>query len=405
MSTRKAAKEREDYGGGRSGDRTARSAGLTARVAERRADLSRLVAEIEAAARALARPLQIMEVCGTHTVAIFRSGIRSLLPANVRLVSGPGCPVCVTAQGHVDAMVRLSTIGGALVATYGDMVRVPGGSGSLESRRAQGAEVRVVNSARSALRLAGDLPDRQVIFLGVGFETTTPATAAVVLEAERRGVSNFSVFAVHKLIVPAMLALLGGGASALDGFLCPGHVSVIIGSEAYRPVVERYAKPCVIAGFEPRGILAALLALLRQIERGEAKLENAYEPVVTRDGNTVAQQLTRQTFETVPTAWRGLGVVAASGLELREEHEALDARRRFGIEVGEGADHPDCRCGEVICGTATPDQCPLFGLACTPVTPVGPCMVSSEGTCSAWFKYGPARPEPVRAADLKVSAG
>jgi hydrogenase expression/formation protein HypD len=361
--------------------------------------MSQLADEIGTTGRAMGHPVQIMEVCGTHTVAVFRSGIRSLLPANVRLVSGPGCPVCVTAQGHIDAAIRLSGLDDVTVATYGDMVRVPGRLGSLEHQRARGADVRVVNSARSALRLAEQFPDKQVVFLGVGFETTAPATAAAILEARQRGLHNFAVFTAHKLIVPAMLALLEGGDVPLDGFLCPGHVSVIIGCEAYRPVVERYGKTCVVAGFEPEGILAAILSLLRQIERHDARLENAYEPIVRPEGNVVAKRLMEQVFRVAPSRWRGLGIIPASGLELRADYEAFDAAKRFNIEIGDDAHHPSCRCGEVICGKVTPDQCRLFGTTCTPVKPVGPCMVSSEGTCSAWFKYGSRCGEVVRTAD------
>ena len=358
-----------------------------------------LVGEIGTAAGLIGRPVQIMEVCGTHTVAVFRSGIRSLLPANIRLVSGPGCPVCVTAQGHIDAAVTLSELDNAVIATYGDMVRVPGRSASLESRRARGADVRVVNSARSGLRLAEQLPNKQVIFLAVGFETTAPGTAAAVLEAKRLGLQNFTVFATHKLIVPAMLALSETGDVPIDGFLCPGHVGVIIGSEAYRPVVDQYRRPCVVAGFEPEGILGAILLLLGQVQGQEARLENAYQPIVTPEGNAVARRLMRQVFDIVPTRWRGLGVIPASGLELRADYAVFDATKRFNVEIGDDWDDPACRCGDVICGRVAPAECRLFGTECTPVKPVGPCMVSSEGACSAWFKYGSCRGERVAIAD------
>jgi hydrogenase expression/formation protein HypD len=347
-----------------------------------------LVNELHRLARAIGRPLQVMEVCGTHTVAVFRNGLRSLLPESLRLVSGPGCPVCVTAQRYIDAAVQLSRLPDVLIATYGDMVRVPGRLGSLERQRALGADVRVVNSTLSAVHLAEKFRARQVVFLAVGFETTAPATAAALIEAQRKGIENFTVLAAHKLVVPAMLALLEGGDVPLDGFLCPGHVSVIIGSEAYRPVVERYHIPCTVAGFEPVGILTALASLLGQIHRGEARVENAYDAAVTPLGNGVAQRLMDEVFCVSDTPWRALGVIRDSGLELRPAYQTFDALKRFGIQVGEDVDDPACRCGEVIQGKIMPDECPLFGAPCTPLDPLGPCMVSSEGTCSAWFKYG-----------------
>jgi len=347
----------------------------------------RLVSDIHTLARSIKRPVQVMEVCGTHTVSIFRSGIRSVMPDNLRLVSGPGCPVCVTAQRHIDAAIQLSELENVILATYGDMVRVPGRLGSLEQRRARGADVRVVNSTRSALRLAEEHADKQVVFIAVGFETTAPATAAALEEAKQRGLDNFTVLAAHKLIVPAMLALMEGGDVPIDGFLCPGHVSVVIGADAYRPVVERFRVPCVVAGFEPAGILSALVVLLGRIAKGEAVLDNAYPAAVTPHGNATAQQLIERVFVPSDTPWRALGVIPASGLELRPAYRRFDALQRFSIQLGEDVDHPACRCGEVIQGRVDPNKCQLFGTECTPTNPVGPCMVSSEGSCSAWYKY------------------
>lgn len=336
----------------------------------------------------LDRRVQFMEVCGTHTVAIFRSGLRALLPAGLRLVSGPGCPVCVTAQRHIDAAIELAARPGVIVATYGDMMRVPGRRGSLERQRACGADVRVVGSTRAALQLAREHADREVVFLGVGFETTAPATAVAVLEAERAGLANFSVLMCHKLVVPAMLALLEAGDVPLDGFLCPGHVSVIIGAAAYTPIVRRYARPCVVAGFEPEQMLRGLLALVRQCVTGEARVENVYTAVVRDSGNSTALALLERVFVVADAPWRALGVIPRSGLELRPRYRRFDAVARFGLTLGEDADDPACRCGEVIQGKCTPAECPLFGSACTPLEPIGPCMVSSEGTCAAWYKYG-----------------
>jgi len=349
--------------------------------------LDSLRGQLHQACERIGRRVQIMEVCGTHTVSIFRSGIRAMLPGNLRLISGPGCPVCVTAQRHVDAAIELAGRESVIIATYGDMVRVPGKSISLEKLRAEGACIRVVNSAKTALEIARENPKSPVVFLGIGFETTAPATAATVLEANRDGVENFSVLMCHKLVVPAMRTLLDAGDVPLDGFLCPGHVSVIIGVEAYRPIVERYGKACVVAGFEPEPILRAIVALMQQIADGRPALQNAYSAVVSDDGNPVALELIDRVFEPADAPWRQLGVIPQSGLELRPPYRRFDALERFNIELGPDADEGACRCGEVILGKVEPHECPLFGTACTPINPIGPCMVSSEGTCSAWYKY------------------
>jgi hydrogenase expression/formation protein HypD len=345
-----------------------------------------LIEQIEATCDDLG-PVRIMEVCGTHTVSIFRNGIRSVLPANLRLVSGPGCPVCVTAQRYIDAAIELAAREGVIVATYGDMMRVPGRRGSLEESRAMRARVQVVNSARAALQLARDRPDCPVVFLAVGFETTAPGTAATLLEADRSGVENFSVLMCHKLIVPAMLALLEDGDVPIDGFLCPGHVSVIIGADAYQPVVERYGKACVVAGFEPEQILAGLVELVRLIGGRRAAVENVYTGVATAHGNRVALDMLDRVFVRADTPWRALGVIPDSGLELAPAYERFDALKRMGLTLGEDKDDPACRCGEVIQGKVDPPECSLFDGDCTPLNPVGPCMVSSEGTCAAWHKY------------------
>ncbi len=356
---------------------------MTAAVAE-------LQQELHDWCRRLGRRAQFMEVCGTHTVSIFRSGLRSLLPNNLRLVSGPGCPVCVTAQRHIDAAIALADRPGVIIATYGDMVRVPGDHGSLEQRRAAGADVRAVNSTRTALQLARDNPDRTVVFLAVGFETTAPATAVAILEADRANLANFSVLMCHKLVVPAMLALLSAGDVPLDGFLCPGHVSVIIGANAYQPIVTQHRKSCVVAGFEPEQVLRGLTGLVRQLVERRCELDNAYAAVVSPHGNPTALALLERVFEPIDTPWRALGTIPNSGLGLAPTYRRFDAIERFGLTIGPDRDHPACRCGEVIQGKATPAECTLFGTACTPLSPVGPCMVSSEGTCSAWFKYGGA---------------
>ena len=345
-------------------------------------------ARVEAAYQRHGRPMQFMEVCGTHTVSAFRSGIRSMLPEGLRLVSGPGCPVCVTAQSHIDMAIELAARDDVALATYGDMMRVPGSLGSLERLRAEGAEIHVVNSARSCLDLARANPDRQYVFLAVGFETTTPATASVVLEADRDDLDNFSVLAFHKLVVPAMIALLEAGDVPLDGFMCPGHVSVIIGSDAYRPLVERYVRPCVVTGFEPDQIMLGLAHLAEQTAAGEAKLENVYRGIVGATGNQVAHDMMGKVFAVADTVWRALGTIPGSGLEIVPRYARFDAIDRFDLAEGEEKVHPACRCGEVIQGKIDPIACSLFGSACTPLTPIGPCMVSSEGSCAAWHKYG-----------------
>ena len=329
-----------------------------------------------------------MEVCGTHTVSLFRSGVKSLLPPAVRLISGPGCPVCVTSSAYLDAACELARRDDVTICTYGDMVRVPGRNGSLEHARGRGADVLVVYSARDAVATARRRPDRTVVFLAVGFETTAPATAAAVLEADRLGLDNFLILPGHKLVVPAMDTLLSEGDVPIDGFLCPGHVSVIIGSGAYRVVAERYGKPCVVAGFEPINMLEAIAALVRQIAAGDASVANAYGVAVTEAGNEVARRMVDEVFAPAPAVWRAMGTIDASGLDLREPYRHLDARERLGVVFGEDYSPTGCRCGEVIQGKLDPPACALFGRQCTPIKPVGPCMVSSEGTCAAWYKYG-----------------
>jgi len=368
------------------------------------AALSEVVDELRSLADRVGRQVQFMEVCGTHTVAVFRHGIRTLLPASVRLISGPGCPVCVTAQRYIDAAGRLASRPEVILATYGDMLRVPGRDGSLQTLRAAGADVRVITSARLALELARRNPRREVVFFAVGFETTAPATAATLLEAQRLGVPNLSMLVAHKLIVPAMLQLLAppadGSAAGvpLDGFLCPGHVSVIIGSQAYRPIVERHATGCVVAGFEPGQILRGLLHLLRQVARGRPALENVYSQVVRPAGNPTARALLARVFVEADADWRGLGTIPASGLELAPHYRAFDALERFGLKLGEDHEEPGCRCGQVLTGSITPPDCTLFGRRCTPATPIGPCMVSSEGTCAAYYRYATQQPTAVECA-------
>ncbi|HEB61502.1 MAG TPA: hydrogenase formation protein HypD [Phycisphaeraceae bacterium] len=352
-----------------------------------RGQMLRLVEDLRRTANTIGRPVSFMEICGTHTVNACRSGVHSLMPKNVRLISGPGCPVCVTAQRYIDALIELGKRPEVTLTTYGDMMRVTGEGGSLELSRSEGADVRVVTSTMDAVEIARNHPDRQVVFAAVGFETTAPATAAAVLAADRLNLDNFSILAAHKLVIPAMHTLLSDPDLRIDGFLCPGHVSVIIGSNAYLPIVDQYHKPCVIAGFEPIQIMEGIYHLAEQVIRDEAKLENLYAEAVQPQGNPVARQLLDKVFVPGDAAWRALGVMGESGLDLRPEYSRFDAVKRFEIELGEDHEPPGCRCGEVITGQVSPDECKLFGTVCTPINPIGPCMVSSEGSCQAWFKY------------------
>lgn len=356
---------------------------MSHRIIDSREALRRL----NAAAESLQSPVNFMEVCGTHTVSAFRCGVHSLMPRNVTLLSGPGCPVCVTAQGEIDLFMELALRPGVTLCTYGDMIRVTGSHGSLERVRGQGADVRIVYSPLDAVRLAAAEPHRQVVFAAVGFETTTPATAATILEAQRLKLDNFSVLASHKTIMPAMRALLDGGGVNVAGFLLPGHVSIIVGAEAYRPIVDQYGLACVIAGFEDVQILAALAQLTEFVRDGKPQLENQYPQAVTPEGNRRAQDVIAQVFEPADAHWRGVGMIPGSGLRIRGEYQKFDARVRYGLVEVDRPEPAGCRCGEVITGRCTPKQCGLFGKVCTPTNPIGPCMVSSEGTCQAWFKY------------------
>jgi hydrogenase expression/formation protein HypD len=344
----------------------------------------RLIAEMHAISR---RPVRLMEVCGTHTMAIFRSGLRALLPETITLVSGPGCPVCVTAQREIDQFVALARCEGVILTTFGDLLRVPGSGSSLQQARAAGCDVRVVYSPLDALALATRNPTKRVVFLGVGFETTAPTVAAALLAARARGVSNFLVFAAHKRTPPAVAALMAAPDLRVDGFLLPGHVCLVAGTQAFQPLVDRYRIPCVVGGFEPLDLLRALARLVAQIEAGEALLENAYERAVTAAGNAKARAAMAAVFADVDAEWRGLGVIPGSGLKIAAAHRALDAEASFDLSVPDVPEPRGCACGQVLKGIKLPTDCALYQKACTPLHPVGPCMVSSEGTCAAYFRY------------------
>ncbi|HHS96367.1 MAG TPA: hydrogenase formation protein HypD [Chloroflexi bacterium] len=334
------------------------------------------------------RPIRLMEFCGGHTHAILRYGIPSLLPETIDLRSGPGCPVCVTSATDLDRAIALAQVEGAILTTFGDMIRVPGSRDSLAQAKAQGADVRVVYSPLDALQIARQNPERPVIFLGVGFETTAPMVGSAVLAAEAEGVGNFYVFSTHKLTPPATRAILDAGEVALDGIIGPGHVTTVIGSEAWRFLPDDYSIPVAIAGFEPLDILRAVLALVEMIEDGRPDVANAYARSVRPEGNLAAQQVLDRVFEIADVEWRGFGTVPASGLRLRERYARFDAARAFPVEVEPAREPPGCRCGEILRGVLRPPECPLFVRVCTPQNPVGPCMVSAEGACAAYYRYG-----------------
>jgi hydrogenase expression/formation protein HypD len=333
------------------------------------------------------RDVRLMEVCGTHTMSIFKSGIRSALPPSITLLSGPGCPVCVTAQAEIDAFIELSRRQEVIITTFGDLMRVPGQASSLQRERAEGSDIRVVYSTNDALEIAANNPGKKVVFLGVGFETTAPTVAASILAAKETRISNFSVFSAHKLVPPALEALMKIVGLRLDGLILPGHVSVIIGEKAYGPLSKKYGMPCAIAGFEPVDILQAISHLLEQIHSGKPKVQNCYPRAVGYDGNIKARQVMETVFETVDAMWRGLGQIPVSGLGIRKDFASFDARKIFDVAVPDAEEPKGCACGQILTGMKIPPECPLYREVCTPMDPVGPCMVSSEGTCAAYYRY------------------
>lgn len=346
-----------------------------------------LLKRIEAAAQKTSRIVTIMEICGSHTYAIGRFGIRKLLPDNIRLISGPGCPVCVTSARDVDIALYLSGLNNVIFATFGDMLRVPGTGGeSLQKKRAAGADVRVVSSADECIKLAFDNPQKEIIMMGIGFETTAPTIAAVIAACNRKDIKNFSVFSVHKIVPPAIDALLADPLLKIDGFLCPGHVSIMIGAAAYQMIPDA-GRAAVITGFEPVDILEGVWMLLQQMGSGKMEVALQYSRGVKPEGNTRAIDLLQSVFKTTDAEWRGLGVIPQSGLILRDEFELFDTLKRFTVPDIKANDISGCGCGDILRGIKLPNDCPLFRKVCTPVNPIGPCMVSSEGTCSTYYKY------------------
>jgi hydrogenase expression/formation protein HypD len=343
---------------------------------------------LERIERRSTRPVRLMEFCGGHTHAIMRYGLRDLLPPLVDLRSGPGCPVCVTSNADLDWAIALSKVPGLILTTFGDMVRVPGSSYSLQDAKAGGADVRMVYSTLDALKLARDNPDRPVVFLGVGFETTAPTIAAAILQAHAEELENFSVLSLHKLTPPATQAILDSGEIALDGILGPGHVTTIIGADAWQFLPSGYGMPVAVAGFEPLDILRAIADLVEMIEDGKPAVSNSYARSVTPKGNRTALETMERVFEISAADWRGLGLVPSSGLGIRSEFAQCDAGRRFEVDPGPLREHKGCRCGDVLRGTLSPPECPLFDKVCTPMRPIGPCMVSAEGACAAYYQFG-----------------
>lgn len=349
-------------------------------------EIDKLVAAIDTCRH---RPLQVMEVCGGHTHAIFKFGIETMLPDAIELIHGPGCPVCVLPMGRVDDCIALAEMPGMIFTTFGDAMRVPGSKKSLLQAKAEGCDVRMVYSPLDALKVARENPDRQVVFFGLGFETTMPSTAMTVLQAEREGIRNFSLFCNHITIIPTIKALLDSPELQLDGFLGPGHVSMVIGTRPYRFIAEHYRRPMVIAGFEPLDVLQSTWMLLKQIAEGRCEIENQYNRVVPEDANPAAIGAVARVFELREFfEWRGLGSIDHSGVRMRETYARFDAERKFSVPALKIADPKSCQCGEVLKGIIKPWQCKVFGKACTPEVPLGALMVSSEGACAAYYQFG-----------------
>ena len=329
-----------------------------------------------------------MEFCGGHTVAIFKHGIRQLLPPTIEMLSGPGCPVCVTASSDLDKAIALAHLPNVIITSFGDMVRVPGSYDNLQQAKAMGCDVRVVYSVQDALHIARDNPDKSVIFIGIGFETTAPAIAAAILQAKQERIKNFYLLSLHKLCPPVMKALLDLGEVRLNGIICPGHVSSIIGSYPYQFIPDDYNIACVVSGFEPLDILLCIDMLVNQIETGQYKVEIAYRRGVKPEGNQQALRIMYTVFEVSEANWRGIGVIPSSGLRLKEKYQRFDAETRFEIKTEPGGEARGCLCGSILRGVSTPLDCRLFRRTCTPEHPIGPCMVSSEGSCATYYYYG-----------------
>jgi len=332
------------------------------------------------------RPFSFMEVCGGHTMAIQRYGIPAIMPENITLLSGPGCPVCVSSRQFIDQSIAYARLEDVIITTYGDLIRVPGSTSTLDKEKAKGADIRIVYSVLDALSIASLHPDKKVIFLGIGFETTAPASAVAILNAQRDRINNFFLYSSHKVMPPAMAALVDEGVK-IDGYIAPGHVSTITGSGIYEDIANKYKLGCVISGFEPVDLMQAIYMLVRQMENNDTKVEIQYKRVVKPEGNIKAQQMLYDVFQLKDDWWRGLGILPASGLKPAKKYAMFDAEKNFDIEVEETREDKGCICGEILKGLKTPKDCKLFGKGCTPNEPVGACMVSSEGACHAYYRY------------------
>jgi hydrogenase expression/formation protein HypD len=345
--------------------------------------VDKLVAQIKMRSK---NPVTLMEVCGGHTMSIQKFGIPYLLPETVKLVSGPGCPVCVSSTSYIDQAIAYSRLDDVIIATYGDLIRVPGSTSSLDKEKANGADVRIVYSILDALTIAKKSRRKKVVFLGIGFETTAPSSAAGIIKAQMAGLRNFYLLSSHKIMPPAMEALIDEGVK-IDGYIAPGHVTAITGTSIYENIPRKFGLGCVVSGFEPVDLLKAILMLVEQVENNDPKVEIAYTRVVKPEGNVKAQQILYEVFELRDDWWRGLGVLPKSGLKIREEYKMHDAGAMIPVEVEPLKEWKGCICGEVLKGLKNPKQCKLFGKACTPANPVGACMVSNEGACNAYYRY------------------
>lgn len=332
------------------------------------------------------KEISLMEVCGGHTMAIHRFGIPSLLPSNIKLISGPGCPVCVSGIEFIDKAIALSGKKDVIITTYGDLIRVPGSKSSLEKEKSKDADIRIVYSTLEALEIAKHNQDKKVVFLGIGFETTAPATAVAIQKAYEDNISNFYLLTAHKIMPPVMQALLNEKVK-IHGFICPGHVSAITGSKIYEFIPEEYKIACVVTGFEPIDIMQSVYMLTKQIHDKDPKVEIQYSRAVTKDGNTKAQEIMNEVFETRDDIWRGIGEIPNSGLKLRKKYKDFDAELVFDIQIDQVKEHSACICGQILRGQKSPKDCKLFGKVCSPDNPIGACMVSSEGACQAFYKY------------------
>lgn len=332
------------------------------------------------------KPIALMEVCGGHTMSVQRFGLPSLLPPTIRLLSGPGCPVCVSDRKFIDQAIAYCRLPDVILTTYGDLIRVPGSTSTLDREKALGADVRIVYSVMDALDIAKKNPEKKTVFLGIGFETTAPASAAAVIGAYQQNINNFFLYSSHKIMPPAMAALIDEGVK-IDGYIAPGHVSTITGSSIYSDIAEKYHLGCVIAGFEPVDLMEAVLMLVRQIESGDQKVEIQYRRAVKPEGNIKARQMLDEVFELRDDWWRGLGILPASGYGIRQKYAKLDAEKEIPVNVEPTREDKGCMCGEILKGLKNPKECKLFGKGCTPQNPVGPCMVSNEGACHAFFRY------------------